>query len=75
MSRPKVKKGPLSQDEIVEHELNAPIVPAGATEGGFFYFDIGEGAGPIGGASVYISGLRDMSSGQELFYFEIPIGQ
>lgn len=72
LSRPKVKKGPLAQDEIVDRELNAPIVPPGASEAGFYYFDIGEKDRPLAGASLYISGLRNMNTGQELFYFEIP---
>ncbi len=72
LARPKVKKGPLSQDEIVERELNAPIVPPGTTEAGFFYFDVAKKSDPLQGASVYISGLRNMNTGQELFYFEIP---
>lgn len=75
LSRPKVKKGPLAQPEVVNHELTAPIVPPGATEGGFFYFDVGDKGDPLAGASIYISGLRDMSTGQELFYFEIPFAQ
>lgn len=75
LSRPKVKKGPLAQDEIVEHELNAPIVPPGASESGFFYFDAGEKDDPLTGASIYISGLRNMNTGEELFYFEIPFSR
>ncbi len=72
LSRPKVKKGPLAQDEIVNNEFQAPIVPPGASEAGFFYFDAAEKGDPLQGASIYITGLRDMTTGQELFYFEIP---
>jgi len=75
LSRPKVKKGPLAQDEIVNNEFQAPIVPPGASEAGFFYFDAADKGDPLAGASIYISGLRNMSTGQELFYFEIPFRQ
>jgi hypothetical protein len=27
----------------------------------------------VEGASMYISGIRDMTTGSDLFYFEIPL--
>ena len=45
----------------------------GETVSGFFYFDIGTGHDPLAGA-IYVAGLNNMSTGQDLFYFEIPLG-
>ncbi len=71
-TRAKVKKGPLARPEIADREWSAPLVPPGVEEHGFFFFHVGEN-GPRREASIYITGLFDMSAGQELFYFEIPL--
>jgi hypothetical protein len=71
---PKVKKGPLSQQEFSGREFSVPVLPPGETAGGFFYFDVGLEGDPLAGASIYVAGLDNMSTGQELFYFEVPIG-
>lgn len=70
---PKVKKGPLARQEFSDREFSAPVVPPGETVSGFFYFDIGTGRDPLTGA-IYVAGLNNMSTSQELFYFEIPLG-
>ena len=72
-TRAKVKKGPLARPEIADNEWSAPLVPPGVEESGFFFFHVGE-RGLQRGASIYITGLYDMNAGQELFYFEIPLG-
>ena len=69
---PKVKKGPLARQEFSDREFSAPVLLPGETVGGFFYFDIGVGSDPLAGA-IYVAGLNNMSTGQELFYFEIPL--
>jgi hypothetical protein len=71
---PKVKKGPLARQEFSDREFSVPVVLPGETAGGFFYFDIGTGPDPLAGASIYVAGLNNMSTGQELFYFEVPLG-
>lgn len=68
----RVKKGPLARQDFSDREFSAPVVLPGETVGGFFYFDIGMGNDPLSGA-IYVAGLNNMSTGQELFYFEIPL--
>lgn len=70
---PKVKKGPLARQEFSDREFSVPVVLPGETVSGFFYFDIGMGNDPLSG-SIYVAGLNNMSTGQELFYFEVPLG-
>lgn len=67
------KKGPLAKPEITEREFKAPVIPPETTAHGFFYYQTGNKADPVAGASMYISGIRDMTTGKELFYFEIPL--
>lgn len=73
VTRPKVKRGPLARPEIVERQFKAPVVAPGETASGFFYYHVGRDRDPLSGATIYLSGLRDMTSGQELFYFEISL--
>lgn len=68
---PKVKKGPLAKPEITQREFQAPVVPPHSSASGFFYYNAG--TGPLDGASMYISGIRNMATGSDLFYFEIPL--
>ena len=63
------KKNPLSAWEIEGRAFAAKMLPAGQTASGFFYFQTGLQRG----ATLYLSGLADAASGQELFYFEIPL--
>jgi hypothetical protein len=71
LGRPKAKKGPLAKPEITQREFQAPVVAPGTTASGFFYYNTG--IRPLAGSSMYISGVRDMTTGSELFYFEIPL--
>lgn len=73
VGRPKAKKGPLAKPEITQREFQAPVVAPKTTAGGFFYYN--SGIGSLDGAAVYISGIRDMTTGSELFYFEIPLNK
>jgi hypothetical protein len=63
------KKNPLNAWEIEGRAFSAKMLPAGQTASGFFYFQTGLQRG----ATLYLSGLADAASGQELFYFEIPL--
>ena len=45
------------------------MLPAGQTASGFFYFQTGLQRG----ATLYLSGLAEAGTGQELFYYEIPL--
>jgi hypothetical protein len=62
-------KNPLDSWEIEGRAFNAQVLPPGQSASGFFYFQTGYQKG----ASVYLSGMREAESGQELLYFEIPI--
>ena len=45
------------------------MLPPGESANGFFYFQ----AIPESGATLYITGIRNAATGQELFYFELPL--
>ena len=62
-------KNPLSEWEIEGRAFSAKMIAPNDRAGGFFYFQTGS----RGGATLTISGLRDARSGQELFFFEIPL--
>ncbi|MBI1895045.1 MAG: hypothetical protein HYS04_00715 [Acidobacteria bacterium] len=63
------KKNPLAAPEIEQRAFAARMLPPGDSAHGFFYFQ----TRPRGGSKLYISGLQDASSGQDLFFFEIPL--
>jgi hypothetical protein len=62
-------KNPLAEWEIEGRAFSAKMIPPNDKAGGFFYFQTGS----RGGAKLIVSGLRDAKSGQELFFFEIPL--
>jgi hypothetical protein len=64
-----VKKGPLNTWEIEGRAFSATLLPPGESAHGFFYFDIGYNAD----LKLYLSGIKDAASGQEYFYFEVPL--
>ena len=64
----KKHKSPLSGPEIQTRAFAARMLPPHDTASGFFYFQ----AHHRPGDSVYVSGLKDATSGKALFYFEIP---
>ena len=63
------KKNPLSGWEIEGRAFSARMLPPGESVSGFFYFR----ARPAPGASLYLTGIHEASSGREFFYFEIPL--
>ncbi len=63
------KKNPLDTPSIVERAFSAKMLPPGDSASGFFYFE----AKPESGDKLYLSGVRDARSGQEIMYFEFPI--
>src|SRR3954452_19686242 len=65
----KSKKNPLDAWEIDGRAFAAQMLPAGQSASGFFYFQTELQPG----ATVYISGMREASTGKELFYFEAPL--
>jgi len=65
------KKNPLNAPQIVERAFAAKMLPPGDSTSGFFYFE----AKPEPGDKLYLNGLRDTPSGQEMLYFEFPLGK
>jgi hypothetical protein len=66
----KAPKNPLAEWEIEGRAFAAKMLPPGQSASGFVYFQV-----PLSSqaASVYISGLVNAVSGNELYYFEIPM--
>ncbi|MCB1021915.1 MAG: hypothetical protein H6509_03630 [Bryobacterales bacterium] len=75
VNRPKVKKGPLAKQEIIDRQFKAPVVAPGQTASGFFYYFVGRDQDPLKGSTIYMSGLKNMQTGQDLFYFEVPLAE
>lgn len=63
------KKNPLAAWEIEGRAFAARMLPAGQAASGFFYFQTGLQRG----ATIYLNGLADAATNQDLFYFEIPL--
>ena len=63
------QKNPLDAWEVEGRAFAATSLPPGETASGFFYFQ----AGLQTGSTIYLSGLTEPATGQELFYFEIPL--
>jgi hypothetical protein len=65
----KPKKNPLDAWEIEGRAFAAVMLPPGQTAYGFFYF----GSALQPGASFQLSGMTEASTGNELFYFDVPL--
>lgn len=65
------KKNPLNAPEIVERAFAAKMLPPGDSASGFFYFEATAEAGD----KIYLNGLRDARSGEQILYFEFPLDQ
>ena len=63
------RKNPLDAWEVEGRAFAAKLLPPGESASGFFYFQ----AGLQPGATIYLNGLTEAATGQELFYFEIPL--
>lgn len=64
-------KNPLNAWEIEGRAFTARMLPPKESASGFFYFR----APYRSGSTVFLRGIREASSGKELFYFEIPLDQ
>ena len=63
------KKNPLNAPEIVMRAFAAKMLPPGDTASGFFYFE----ARPETGDKLYVNGVRDARTQEEIIYFEFPL--
>jgi hypothetical protein len=68
----KNKKAQKQYEEILNSIFAAEAVEPHTTKAGFLYFDVRDVKQPVDGARVYLTGVRD-SSGNELMYFEVPL--
>lgn len=62
-------KNPLAEWEIEGRAFTANMVPQNDKASGFFYFQVS----PQAKAKLVVSGLKDTKTGEELFFFEIPL--
>lgn len=73
MNRPKVKKGPLAKPEVENSGFDAPVLAPGESAQGFFFYNVTNTEDPVSKARMYISGIKNLATGQDLFYFEIDL--
>jgi hypothetical protein len=62
-------KGPLHTWEIEGRAFSAKLIPPGETASGFIYFE----SDFQPGSHLVVSGLKDAATGQDYFFFEIPL--
>ncbi len=65
------KKNPFNTPELVTRAFSAKYIPPGDSADGFFYFE----AKSEPGDRLYLNGMRDARSGQDILYFEFPLSQ
>jgi hypothetical protein len=68
-------KGAVNNKQFMEIEnarFKAKAVEPLSSQAGFLFFDITDVKDPIRGAHFYLTGVRD-SSGNDLMYFEVPL--
>jgi hypothetical protein len=73
---PSIKMKPKASNKDIEQDFNqfeyqALVVEAHTTRAGFLFYDVSQLDHPLEGAKMHLHKLRD-SSGNELFFFEIP---
>lgn len=68
----KNKKVQKQYQEIVAANFAAEAVEPHTTKSGFLFFDVFNVKQPVQGSHVYLTGIRD-ASGNELMYFDIPV--
>jgi hypothetical protein len=62
------------RDEIESARFAARAIEPHTTQSGFLFFDVEDIDAPLAGAQIYVSGVDD-AKGNELMYFEIPMGK
>ena len=68
----KNKKAQKQYQEILAANFAAEAVEPHTTKSGFLFFDVFNVKQPIEGSHIYLTGIRD-ASGNELMYFDIPV--
>ena len=67
----RVKKGPLNTWEIQGRAFAPKLVPPGESASGFFYFYLDREPEQ----RLYLTGIRDATTGKDFFYFEVPLAK
>jgi hypothetical protein len=65
----RAKKGPLNTWEIEGRAFVAKLLPPGESAYGFFYFYTEYEPG----SKIYLTGVQDAATGQDYFYYEVPL--
>ena len=65
----KKNKNPLAAWEIEGRAFANKMIPPGDSAHGFFYFQTADHRG----AEIYVTGIREAATGQELFFIEVPL--
>ena len=68
----KNKKAQQQLEELNRAKFSAFAVEPHSTQAGFLFFDIEDVSNPVQGAHIYLTGVRD-ASGTEFLYFDIPV--
>ena len=68
----KNKKAQQQLEEVNRAKFSAFAVEPHSTQSGFLFFDIEDVRNPVQGAHIYLTGVRD-ASGTELMYFDISV--
>jgi hypothetical protein len=63
------KKNPLESQQVQGWSFSAQMLPPGDSAYGFIYFNSAHWEESI----LYITGIYEAATGQELFYYEIPL--
>lgn len=63
-------KNPLGEWEIEGRAFTAKMIPPGQSASGFVYFQVPTSSDA---STLYVSGLVNASTNNELFYFEVPL--
>ena len=63
------KKNPLNATAIITRAFEVKVIAPGDSASGFLYFEAKEEAGD----KLYLDGIRDVRSGEQLLYFEFPL--
>ena len=67
----KTKKNPFNAPEVEARAWAAKMIAPGETAAGFFYFQTRHTTS----SRLYLTGIFEPASNQELYYYEIPFGQ
>ena len=66
----KRNKNPMQNPVIIERAFSAKMLPPGESAYGFVYFQTGH----TRTSRLYITGITEAQTSQELFYVEVPLG-